>query len=98
MFTNQNNLGGYSNLQDIFYSQHSANESKCAFVNPHVNQNPFNLPRNFSDNYNLFSSIIYIPSSNTANASIIQMASLYTANQCKKDFTDEISTLFKYKP
>jgi hypothetical protein len=76
MLTNQNDLGGYDNLQDTFYSQHSANESQCAFLKSHLNQNPFNLPRNFSDNYNLFSSSIYI-SSNSANASIIQMASLY---------------------
>ena len=45
MFTNQNYQGGYDNLQDIFYSQHGANESQCAFLNPHLSQNPFNLPQ-----------------------------------------------------
>ena len=90
MFTNQNYQGGYDNLQDIFYSQHGANESQSAFLNPHLSQNPFNLPRNFADNYSSFSSNTYNSSSNSTNASITQMTSLYMANQRKKAFTDEI--------
>ena len=90
MFTNQNYQGGYDNLQDIFYSQHGANESQSAFLNPHLSQNPFNLPRNFADNFSSFSSNTYNPSSNSTNVNITQMTSLYMANQRKKAFNDEI--------
>ena len=90
MFTNQNYQGGYDNLQDIFYSQHCTGESQSAFLNPHLSQNPFNLPRNFGDNFSSFSSNTYNSSSNSTNASITQMTSLYMANQRKKAFTEEI--------
>ena len=89
MFTNHNFQGPYDNPQDIFYSQHGVNESQSAFLNPHLSQNPFNLPRNFNDSS--YSSNTCNTSSNSTNASISQMTSLYLANQRKKAFTDEIN-------
>ena len=91
MFTNHNFQEPYDNPQDIFYSQHGVNGSQSAFLNRHLNQNPFNLPRNFGDNYSSFSSNACNTSSNSTNVSISQMTSLYLANQRKKAFTDEIN-------
>jgi hypothetical protein len=91
MFTNQNYQNGFDNNQDIFYSQHCIGDSQSAFLNPHINQNFFNHPRNFNDNYSSFSSNTCNTSSNSTNASISQMTSLYMANQRKKAFTDEIN-------
>ena len=91
MFTNHNFQGSYDNHQDIFYSQHGVDESQSAFLSRHLSQNPFNLPRNFGDNYRSFSSNTCNTSSNSTNVSISQMTSLYLANQRKKAFTDEIN-------
>ena len=93
MFTNQNFQGGYDNTPDInmMQSQRIMGDSQSAFMNPHFTQNPFNLPRNFGDNFSSFSSNTCNTSSNSTNASISQMTSLYMANQRKKAFTDEIN-------
>ena len=93
MFTNQNFQGGYDNTPDInmMQSQRIMGDSQSAFMNPHLTQNPFNLPRNFGDNFSSFSSNTCNTSSNSTNASISQMTSLYMANQRKKAFTDEIN-------
>lgn len=93
MFTNQNFQGGYDNTSDInlMQSQRIMGDSQSSFINSHFTQNPFNLPRNFGDNFSSFSSNSCNTSSNSTNASISQMTSLYMANQRKKAFTDEIN-------
>ena len=91
MFSNQNFQGGFDTNQDIIYSQRMIGDSQSAFINPHLSQNPFNLPRNFGDNYSSFSSNTCNTASNSINNSISQMTSLYMANQRKKAFNDEIN-------
>ena len=91
MFTSQNFQGGFDNTQEILYSQRGMGDSQSAFLNQPIGQNPFNLPRNFGDNFSSFSSNTCNPSSNSTNASISQMTSLYMANQRKKAFTEEIN-------
>lgn len=91
MFTSQNFHAGFDNNQDPFFSQNIIGDSQSAYITSHMSQNPFNLQRNFGDNYSTFSSNTCNNSSNSTNASISQMTSLYMANQRKKAFTDEIN-------
>lgn len=91
MFSTNQNFQGFDNSQEILYTQRGLGDSQSAFINQHITQNPFNLPRNFGDNFSSFSSNTCNPSSNSTNASISQMTSLYMANQRKKAFTEEIN-------
>ena len=76
----------FENTQDIFCPKQGIGETQSSYMNCHITQNPFNLPKNFYDNFSSFSG-----NSNSTNASISQMTSLYMANQRKKAFTDEIN-------
>ena len=91
MFSNQNFQTGFDNTQEMIYSQRGMGDSQSSFLNPHISQNPFNLPRTFGDNFSSFSSNTCPNTSNSTNACISQMTSLYMANQRKKAFTDEIN-------
>ena len=91
MFSNQNFQGGFDNTQELLFSQRGISDSQSAFLNPHASQNPFNLPKTFGDNFSSFSSNTCNTISNSTNASISQMTSLYMANQRKKAFNDEIN-------
>jgi len=86
MFSTHSFSRNFENTQDIFCPKQGIGETQSSYMNCHITQNPFNLPKNFYDNFSSFSG-----NSNSTNASISQMTSLYMANQRKKAFTDEIN-------
>ena len=92
MFTNSLFQGNYD-AQDIFNSQRILPDTQSTFsghtANPHFSQNPFGFQRPYHDNLSNFSSNTV--NSNSTNASISQMTSLYMANQRRKAFNDELN-------
>ena len=95
MFSSQNFPSYCDNNRNIIHARPDIGDNRSAFINQPFSQNPFNLPRNFGDNYTSFSSNTCYNSTNSTNASIAQMTSLYMENQRKKAFTDELNLCLK---